>query len=130
MIESAGFDVCAEVDNGAEAIAKADQLHPDLILLDVYMPNLNGAEAAAILRKRNPDTPIVLFTIYEDSITASLSKRIGVDNVIGKASGLSNLVDSVRELLESSRPLLRPKNLDYSNANFLIDYANGHCPSL
>jgi DNA-binding NarL/FixJ family response regulator len=100
MIESAGFDVCAEVDNGTDAIAKADQFHPDLILLDVYMPKLNGAEAASVLKKRNPDTPIVLFTIYEDSITTSLAKRIGADKVVGKASGLSSLVDALRELLE------------------------------
>lgn len=91
--------------NGAEAIAKADQLHPDLILLDLYMPKLNGAEAATVLKKRNSDTPIVLFTIYEDSITPSLAKRIGMDKVIGKTSGPSNLVNSVRKLLESSRPV-------------------------
>ena len=98
-IECADFDVCAEVDNGTDAITKADQLHPDLILMDLYMPSLNGAAAAAVLKKHNPNTPIVLFTIHEDSISESLAKHMGVDKVIGKPEGLSKLVDSMHELL-------------------------------
>ena len=98
-LECAGFDVCAEVNNGTDAIAKADQLHPDLILLDLFMPELNGAAAAAVLKKHNPTRPIVIFTIHEDSISGSLAKLMGVDKVISKPDGLTKLVDSMRELL-------------------------------
>jgi DNA-binding NarL/FixJ family response regulator len=99
MVESAGFEVCAEAETGTQAILKADELRPDLILLDLYMPDLSGAEAASVLKKHNPNTPIVLFTIHTDSINDSVAKRIGVDKVIAKPDGITTLVESVRELL-------------------------------
>ena len=110
MIECAGFDVCAEVDNGIDAVEAADRLHPDLILSDVYMPALNGAEAASVLKKHNPETPIILFTIYEDAITPGVAKRIGVDRVIGKTAGITKLVDSMRELLGSVDGVADPES--------------------
>jgi DNA-binding NarL/FixJ family response regulator len=99
FIESADFAVCAEAENGTQAIEKANQLHPDLILLDLSMPVMNGAEAACILKKQMPLIPIILFTIYEDLIGETLAHHIGVDCVIGKSHGLTELLDSMRDVL-------------------------------
>jgi DNA-binding NarL/FixJ family response regulator len=77
------FSVCGEAANGMEAIEQAKQLQPDLVLLDLSMPILNGAEAAVVLNRMMPQTKIVLFTLHADDIgTASITARI--DLVLSK----------------------------------------------
>src|SRR3982074_1635567 len=60
-----GFEVCGEAVDGVDVIEKAKELHPDLIILDLAMPRMNGAAAASVLKRRMPRTPIILFTIYD-----------------------------------------------------------------
>ena len=104
LVESAGFHVCGEAADGREAIEKAKQFSPDLILLDLSMPNMNGAEAAAFLKKNMPHVPIILFTMHEESLRGTLAGQLGVDRVIGKPEGMNKLVDSMRELLGLATP--------------------------
>jgi CheY-like chemotaxis protein len=104
LVESGGFRVCAEAADGREAIDKAQQCNPDLILLDLSMPHMNGVEAASFLKKNMPRVPIILFTMHEDSIRGTLANQIGVDRVIGKPDGMNKLVDSMRELLGLAPP--------------------------
>jgi len=89
--------VCEAVD-GVDAIRKAKRSKPDLILLDLAMPRLNGAEAASILKKAMPETSVILFTMYTDLQADSLSTALGVD-FISKADGVSKLVERVDALL-------------------------------
>jgi DNA-binding NarL/FixJ family response regulator len=63
----AKFTVCGEAENGADAIKKAQQLQPDLVLLDLSMPLLDGAEAAVVLKRIMPQTKIILFTMHADN---------------------------------------------------------------
>jgi two-component system, chemotaxis family, protein-glutamate methylesterase/glutaminase len=93
--------VCEAV-NGLDAIWKAKTSQPDLILLDVAMPGLNGAEAAAILRNDMPETPIILFTLTDLNID-SLCATIDVD-FISKADGVSKLLERVDALLPPVLP--------------------------
>ena len=67
MFESAGY-ICDEAENGAEALDRVSIFHPDLIVLDLAMPVMNGLEAAPLLRKKLPFTPIILFSLYADSL--------------------------------------------------------------
>jgi CheY-like chemotaxis protein len=64
FLEHAGFEVCGEGADGVEAIEQAKKLRPDLIVLDLAMPRMNGAEAASILSTTMPDVPIVLLITY------------------------------------------------------------------
>jgi len=88
--------VCEAVD-GADAIEKAKKSKPDLILLDLAMPRLNGAEAATILKNDLPETPVILFT-YTDLAAGSLCTAIGID-FISKIDGLPKLLERVDALL-------------------------------
>jgi DNA-binding NarL/FixJ family response regulator len=97
-----GLQVCGEALDGLDAIEKTKQLRPDLILLDLSMPKMNGAAAAAVLKRLNPELPIILFTLYEDAVE-TLAPVIGVDVVLSKPSGLSHLIERVQGLLESCR---------------------------
>lgn len=89
-----------EAENGREAITKADETKPDLILLDLAMPELNGAEAALILKKSMPSVPVVLFTVYADDIGPSLASAVGVDMVLSKPEGLESLMQNIQPILD------------------------------
>jgi len=93
--------VCEAVD-GVDAIEKAKKSKPDLILLDLAMPRLNGAEAAAVLKNDMPKTPVVLFTLTELHVD-NLCAAIDVD-FISKADGVSKLLERVDALLPPTPP--------------------------
>jgi CheY-like chemotaxis protein len=98
LVETNEFVVCGEAVDGVEAIQKADELRPDLILLDFSMPRMNGGEAARILKKRLPSIPIILFTLHEDTVNRALAAEIGVERVIAKPDGMKHLLDCMRDL--------------------------------
>ena len=94
--------VVREAVDGVDAIENAKKSKPDLILLDLAMPRLNGAEAATILKNDLPDTPVILFT-YTDVRADSLCTAIGVD-FISKIDGLPKLLERVDALLPTTPP--------------------------
>jgi len=91
-----------EAIDGIDAIEKAKAFRPDLILLDLVMPRLNGAEAAAVLKNEMPETPVILFTLTDLHI-GSLSAAIDVD-LISKADGVSKLLERVDALFPPTLP--------------------------
>jgi DNA-binding NarL/FixJ family response regulator len=58
------FEVCGEATDGVDAIEKIKELKPDLILLDLVMPKMNGAEVASIIKRTMPTVPIILFSVH------------------------------------------------------------------
>jgi DNA-binding NarL/FixJ family response regulator len=100
FLEHAGFEVCGEAADGVEAIEQAKKLKPDLIVLDLVMPRMNGAEAASILSQTMPDVPIVLLTLYQNMLGSALASAVGVKAVLDKTEGLDKLVACVRSLLK------------------------------
>ena len=99
FVEADGYKVCGEGADGLEAIERAAELMPDLILLDLAMPRLNGAEAASILKRAMPKVPIVLFTMYAENLNGKLASTVGVNLVLSKTEGLSKLGDHLKSLL-------------------------------
>jgi DNA-binding NarL/FixJ family response regulator len=89
--------VCEAVD-GIDAIEKAEASQPDLILLDLVMPRLDGAETAKVLKKVMPETPAIILTMYSDLLADSLRTAIGAD-VISKVDGIPKLLERVDALL-------------------------------
>jgi DNA-binding NarL/FixJ family response regulator len=102
FLENRGFRVCGEAADGVEAIEKAKTLHPDVIILDLAMPRMNGIETASILSRLMPAVPIVLLTIYGDFMGASLAAASGIKAVISKTDGLDKLAACVGSLLQAS----------------------------
>src|SRR5260370_18898205 len=65
FLENAGFEVCGEAADGVEGIEQAKKLKPDLVVLDLAMPRMNGVEAALILSQTMPTLPVIILTMYE-----------------------------------------------------------------
>jgi DNA-binding NarL/FixJ family response regulator len=93
------WKVAGEAGDGTEAIEKAMELRPDLILLDFSMPNMNGVEAASVLKKTLPDVHIVVFTMFDDALGSRLVSAVGVDLIVPKSEGLTGLVKSIQRLM-------------------------------
>jgi DNA-binding NarL/FixJ family response regulator len=98
------FQVCGEAVDGEDAIEKARELKPDLILLDLAMPRTNGIEAASVLKNMMPNVPIVLFTMYTEAVNKAFGPLSNVDAMVAKADGMGKLVDCVENLLHQSGP--------------------------
>jgi chemotaxis response regulator CheB len=90
--------VVREAVDGLDAIEKAKESKPDLILLGLAMPQLNGAEAAAVLKSEMPETPVILSTMYTDLMADSLCAAIGV-GFISKVDGIAKMLERVDALL-------------------------------
>ena len=97
VLERAGYAVCAEAVDGLDAVDKASELKPALIVLDLRLPRLNGIEAAYVLRGRLPNTPIILFTMFD--ISPSLVAAAGISSIVRKSEGIHKLAASVQSLL-------------------------------
>ncbi len=96
------YAVIGEAENGRETLQKAEDLHPDLVILDLAMPEMNGIQAARKLKRRSPATPLLLFTNVSSELLADIAIASGVDAVIPKSK--------VGELLDHIYALLPPVN--------------------
>lgn len=94
-LETAGFTVAEAVD-GFDVLDKELELSPDVVIVDLRMPRMNGVEVAAVLRQRFSRSKVVLLSMYD--IGATLAAASGVSAVVDKTEGLSKVVDCVRQL--------------------------------
>ena len=78
------FEVCGEAENGQEAVEMAQLLHPDLIMLDLSMPVMNGIEAACELKRLMPMTPIIAFSEFSDVFSEPEARTTGITALVSK----------------------------------------------
>jgi DNA-binding NarL/FixJ family response regulator len=91
------YEVCAQACNGAEAIELAKKHKPDVIILDIAMPVMDGIQAARELKRIMPEVPLILFTQYAESFVGN-SLDVVVDAVVSKNDGAA-LLEKVRSLV-------------------------------
>ena len=91
------WKVVGEASNGLEALARAQELHPTLILLDLSMPVMNGLEAARELTRIVPDTPILMLTMHAHDGLREAAKAAGVRAILSKEA-VQQLVSRIRSL--------------------------------
>ena len=102
------FEVC-EAGDGTEAFQKAVVLNPDLIVLDLSMPNANGVEVALLLRSQLPATPVVLYTMFDEVFGKSPARTLGIAAIVPKSDGVATLLGRIQALLEKHNALAAPK---------------------
>ena len=93
------FEVCGEAENGKEAIAEALELRPDLIVLDLSMPVMNGLDAARELKKLMPTVPLIMYSAFGDGFVEQQARLVGISELVSKSQPAAILVRKARSLL-------------------------------
>jgi len=96
------FCVCGEAENGREAIEMAQALQPDLIVIDLSMPIMNGIDAVRALKRLMPAVPVIMFTMYSDVLSEEEARSAGVSAMFSKSEHASVLLRTARALLYPS----------------------------
>lgn len=91
--------VCGEAENGKQAIEKVRALQPDIVLLDIGMPVMDGIQAAYAIRRMAPLAKIIFFTINDSPEAFSAAKLLGVSALVPKSSPASVLVSTIKKLV-------------------------------
>jgi len=91
LASHSGYEICAEAANGQEAVEKTKKMRPDLIVLDISMPVLNGLEAARIIREFAPNIPIVVVSVHKSKQLIEEAKALGVRGYVAKEDVVEDL---------------------------------------
>jgi DNA-binding NarL/FixJ family response regulator len=129
LIEShAGWQICGEAATGQEALAKAIELKPDLLVLDFAMPGLNGLQVAEQISRACPNLPIILHTIHDFPEMIAEAKRVGIREVVSKGDTAARLLDTMESLLPekssaaaAASALVSPPQPEPASADELVD---------
>jgi len=107
------FDVCGDAGNGQEAVEMAQVLRPDLIVMDLSMPVMDGIDATRALRQLTPAIPIIVFSEYSGVFSEREARAEGISALVSKAEPVSVLLDKARAAVYSSteRRFLSRSNL-------------------
>lgn len=103
FLERAGFSVATGAD-GLEALRQVEQFSPDLVVLDVLMPSLDGRETLRRLRQKGDWTPVILLTQVGDAVERAMALEEGADDYLNKPFDPYELVARIRAVLRRARP--------------------------
>jgi len=104
----AGYEVVGEAVDGREAIDMASRLKPDVVILDVGMPNMNGLEATRQIVNENPQAKVLILTVHDAQYMASEALRAGARGYVLKSDASPDLLEAL-ESLGQNKPFFTPK---------------------
>lgn len=99
------FDIVATVEDGRALVEATEELHPDVVVVDVGMPRLNGLEAARQIREKTPGVKMVFLTMNEDRDIAAAAFRAGASGYLLKSSAATELGQAIRAAVSGCRYL-------------------------
>ncbi|MBU8881166.1 response regulator transcription factor [Bacillus sp. FJAT-29790] len=102
------FDVVAEGDDGSDVIPLVEEYHPDVIIMDINMPNMNGVEATRQLIERHPDSKVIILSIHDDENYVSHALKTGASGYLLKEMDADALVEAVKVVADGGS-YLHPK---------------------
>jgi two-component system, chemotaxis family, chemotaxis protein CheY len=98
--QEAGLVICGEAENGKVAVDQVQELRPDVVIIDLSMPVMNGLDAARAIKAIAPGTHILMFTLHTYPYLTDEARKVGIDRVLSKAdSGGAELLQAVRTLV-------------------------------
>jgi DNA-binding NarL/FixJ family response regulator len=96
------LQVCGEAENGEHAVARVKELTPDLVILDLQMPVMNGLDAARRIAQIAPQLPMLMFTMYSSEYLVTEARAAGIKDVFSKSAGVSDgLISAIQKILGS-----------------------------
>ena len=102
------MEVVGEVDTGLDAVKLAHELKPDVVLMDLQMPELSGAEATAQIRAQDPGVKVLVLTSFGTSAELKKAMDAGASGALVKSSSLTEIVDAIRGVVEG-RQVMSPE---------------------
>lgn len=111
------YDVVGTVADGKALIAAAQQLQPDIIVVDISMPEMNGLAAAQIIRKTVPSAKFIVLSVHSDQAYAREAFRVGVKGFVSKRAAAAELLTAIKQVLEGRdylSPLVGPDTVENS----------------
>ena len=108
LLVQAGFDVVGEADDGADAVALAKQLEPDVVLMDLRMPVLSGLDAAPLIKEACPATQVVLLSAFESPALEQQAEEVCCFAYLVKGGPPGDLRLVLHQAVASRRALLAP----------------------
>jgi two-component system, chemotaxis family, chemotaxis protein CheY len=104
MLTLDGFDVVGEATDGAHAVHKASEVDPEVIVMDLRMPGVDGIEATRRIKAIRPDQVVILYTAYLDPVIEEQARQAGVTVCLGKIEGLQELERELSRLTMELAP--------------------------
>jgi two-component system, NarL family, response regulator NreC len=98
LLTAGEFDIVAEAENGQDVIREARRLRPDLAILDIGMPGLNGVDAAREVLRASPKTRVIVLTMHKDHAYVAEALRAGVRGYVLKSRGAQEMLEALREV--------------------------------
>ena len=95
ILEEKGFQVVGEASDGIEAVRLSQELKPNIVVLDISMPQLNGLDAARAIQMTNPNTKIIILTIHSGRPFLLESRVVGVSGYITKTKAATELLEAI-----------------------------------
>jgi DNA-binding NarL/FixJ family response regulator len=127
LLSHPNWEVCGEAQTGREAVVKAEQLKPDIVILDISMPDLNGVEAARRIRKASENTEVLILSAhYSDQLIREIVEA-GARGYIVKSDSDRDLVIAV-ETLANHKPFFTPRATEVILGNFNAGGARAKIP--
>ncbi|HZP32406.1 MAG TPA: response regulator transcription factor [Candidatus Acidoferrales bacterium] len=107
LLARESLEICGEAGDGEEAIEKVRELHPDIVILDIFMPVMNGIEAARRIHRIAPLTKILFFTVEDLPQSGAIARSLGAEGFVPKGGAGRELISAIKGLLD---PPLLPVN--------------------
>jgi DNA-binding NarL/FixJ family response regulator len=101
------YQVCGQAVDGAQLVAMALEIRPDVVIVDLVMPNVNGLDAAREISRRLPGIPIVMYTLTDGMVVMPEASKAGIHSVVQKQEGIAPLLAAIESALEkrSANPM-------------------------
>ncbi len=99
-----GLEVIGEAANGLEAVRQAENLRPDVVLMDLEMPSLDGFEATRQIKERHLVKGVVILTIHGHHSARERAAQVGADAFIEKGTPIQTLIETIRQVWNEGRP--------------------------
>ncbi|HEX9529712.1 MAG TPA: response regulator transcription factor [Acidimicrobiales bacterium] len=104
-LEESGLEVAGEAANGNEAVRMAGELQPDVVLMDVSMPVLDGVEATRLIRRQSPDVRVVMLTMHAEDEVLTRAVRAGAAGYLVKDCSAQDILDAVTRVCSGGTTL-------------------------
>jgi DNA-binding NarL/FixJ family response regulator len=102
-LESEGFEIVGSVSDGLQAFEQAAWLRPDVVLMDLHMPNMDGISATNIIKSHSPEIPVVILTAFSERDNRWASQLAGAASFLDKSTPMTDLVEVLRSAVRGPR---------------------------